>query len=83
MCSPPNCAIAASTVSFPELVRASEALPLDTLIDGEIVIADADGSSDFGALQQRLGVSGDEPQPMPDAFCPQLRTVAFPCTLWR
>ena len=44
------------SVSFPELVRASEALPLDTVIDGEIVIADADGSSDFGALQQRLGV---------------------------
>jgi ATP-dependent DNA ligase len=44
------------SVSFPELVRAAEALPLDTVIDGEIVIADADGSSDFGALQQRLGV---------------------------
>jgi ATP-dependent DNA ligase len=39
------------SVSFPELVRASEALPLDTVIDGEIVIADADGGSDFGALQ--------------------------------
>jgi ATP-dependent DNA ligase len=35
------------SVSFPELVRASDALPLDTVIDGEIVIADADGSSDF------------------------------------
>jgi ATP-dependent DNA ligase len=44
------------SVSFPELMRASEALPLDTVIDGEIVIADADGSSDFGALQQRLSV---------------------------
>jgi bifunctional non-homologous end joining protein LigD len=44
------------SVSFPELVRASDALPLDTVIDGEIVIADANGSSDFGALQQRLGV---------------------------
>ena len=30
------------SVSFPELVRASEALPLDTGIDGEIVTADAD-----------------------------------------
>ncbi|MBV9327440.1 MAG: hypothetical protein JO352_27180 [Chloroflexi bacterium] len=44
------------SVSFPELVRASEALPLDSVVDGEIVIADAGGSSDFGALQQRLGV---------------------------
>jgi ATP-dependent DNA ligase len=26
------------------------------VIDGEIVIADADDSSDFSALQQRLGV---------------------------
>jgi ATP-dependent DNA ligase len=44
------------SISFPEPVRAAEALPLDTVIDGEIVIADADGSSDFGALQPRLGV---------------------------
>jgi ATP-dependent DNA ligase len=44
------------SVSFPELVRAAAALPLDTVIDGEIVIAAANGSSDFGALQQRLGV---------------------------
>jgi ATP-dependent DNA ligase len=40
--------------SFPELVRAGTALPADTVIDGEIVIAEADGNSDFGALQQRL-----------------------------
>ncbi len=38
------------SVSFPELVRALEAPPLGTVIDGEIVIANADGSSDFGAL---------------------------------
>src|SRR5262252_4714113 len=57
------------SVSFPELVRASDALPPDTLLDGEIVIADADGSSDFGALQQRLGVgrrdAGRSAQQMP------------------
>ena len=29
---------------------------VDSVIYGEIVIANADGSSDFGALQQRLGV---------------------------
>jgi ATP-dependent DNA ligase len=40
--------------SFPELVRAAEAMPPDTVIDGEIVIADAEGNSDFGALQRRL-----------------------------
>ena len=42
------------SLSFPELVRAASALPLDTVVDGEIVIADAHGNSDFGALQERL-----------------------------
>ena len=41
--------------SFPELVAAASLLPRDTLIDGEIVIPDATGASDFGALQKRLG----------------------------
>jgi ATP-dependent DNA ligase len=36
------------------LVPAGRDLPLDTVIDGEIVIADTEGQSDFGALQQRL-----------------------------
>jgi bifunctional non-homologous end joining protein LigD len=57
------------SVSFPELVRAADALPLDTVIDGEIVIADANGRSDFGAIQQRLGVGrrdgGRSAQQMP------------------
>ena len=43
--------------AFPELVRAGRDLSLDTLLDGEIVIADADGRSNFGALQERLGKS--------------------------
>jgi ATP-dependent DNA ligase len=41
-------------LAFPELVRASEVLPPETLLDGEIVIADATGPADFGALQTRL-----------------------------
>jgi bifunctional non-homologous end joining protein LigD len=41
---------------FPELVRAGHLVPFDTMIDGEIVIADNNGHADFGALQQRLGV---------------------------
>jgi bifunctional non-homologous end joining protein LigD len=36
---------------FPELVGAGQALPVDTLVDGEIVIADEQGRSDFTALQ--------------------------------
>ena len=40
--------------AFPELVQAGRDLPLDTVVDGEIVIADADGRSNFGALQERL-----------------------------
>jgi ATP-dependent DNA ligase len=43
------------SASFPEVVHAGQALPLDSVLDGEIVIADADGHSDFGALQRRLG----------------------------
>jgi ATP-dependent DNA ligase len=41
--------------AFPEVVTAGRDLPLDTLVDGEIVIADAGGQSNFGALQERLG----------------------------
>src|SRR5262249_36458163 len=41
--------------AFPEVVAAGPDLPLDTLGDGEIVIADGDGQSNFGALQERLG----------------------------
>jgi bifunctional non-homologous end joining protein LigD len=36
------------------LVLAAVALPQDTVIDGEIVIADTKGNSDFGALQNRF-----------------------------
>ena len=39
---------------FPELIQAGQKLPVDTLIDGEIVIADDDGCVDFTALQVRL-----------------------------
>ena len=43
--------------SFPELARAARSLPVGTLLDGEIVIADESGNADFGALQQRLTVA--------------------------
>jgi ATP-dependent DNA ligase len=36
--------------AFTELVQAGEDLPADTLIDGEIVIADSTGRSNLGAL---------------------------------
>jgi ATP dependent DNA ligase domain len=39
---------------FPELIQAGGNLPMGTLIDGEIVIADNDGRVDFTALQVRL-----------------------------
>src|SRR6266508_2792092 len=39
---------------FPELIQAGQKLPVGTLIDGEIVIADDEGSVDFAALQSRL-----------------------------
>jgi hypothetical protein len=42
---------------FPELTGAAESLPCNTLVDGEIVIADESGQADFGALQQRLSLA--------------------------
>jgi ATP-dependent DNA ligase len=39
---------------FPELLQAALELPPNTLVDGEIVIADQHGAIDFGALQARL-----------------------------
>lgn len=42
---------------FPELVRTGMTLPIGTLVDGEIVIADERGCPDFGALQNRLTVA--------------------------
>ena len=42
---------------FPELIVAGQKLPSNTLVDGEIVIADDLGGSDFGALQTRLGMA--------------------------
>jgi ATP-dependent DNA ligase len=42
---------------FPELVSVGRALPVDTLVDGEIVIGEEQGRSDFTALQQRLTVA--------------------------
>lgn len=42
---------------FQELTATAESLPTNTLVDGEIVIADERGHADFGALQERLTVA--------------------------
>jgi len=42
---------------FPELVQAALKLPPNTLVDGEIVLADQHGAIDFGALQTRLTIA--------------------------
>jgi ATP dependent DNA ligase domain len=39
---------------FPEIIRAAKVLPPNTLLDGEIVVADETGMADFGELQHRL-----------------------------
>lgn len=39
---------------FRSLPTAAETLPCNTLLDGDIVIADESDQADFGALQQRL-----------------------------
>jgi bifunctional non-homologous end joining protein LigD len=44
------------TDRFPTIVEAAEALPVGTaILDGEAVVLDDAGRSDFGALQQALG----------------------------
>jgi ATP-dependent DNA ligase len=39
------------TTRFPEIARACEKLPPDTLIDGEVIAIDGDGCVSFNALQ--------------------------------
>ena len=57
---------------FPEIIRAAEALPRETLLDGEIVISDEGGLADFGALQHRLTLArkfiADAIQDRPPSF---------------
>ena len=44
---------------YPELVRAAERLlPMDTVVDGEMIAFAEDGLPDFGELQRRLGLAG-------------------------
>jgi ATP-dependent DNA ligase len=42
---------------FTEVVQAARVFLPDTLVDGEIVIADDQGQSDFAALQERLSTA--------------------------
>jgi ATP-dependent DNA ligase len=39
---------------FPEIAQEGTVLPPGTIVDGELVVADATARSDFGALQARL-----------------------------
>jgi ATP-dependent DNA ligase len=39
------------TARFPEIAHACQAMPTDTMIDGEVVAIDADGRMSFNALQ--------------------------------
>src|SRR5829696_621468 len=40
------------TTRFPEIAKACEKLPADTLIDGEVIVVDENGRCTFNALQQ-------------------------------
>ena len=41
------------TLRFPEIARACEKLPPDTLIDGEVIAIDGNGHASFNALQHK------------------------------
>lgn len=43
--------------SYPELLATAESLPVDTVVDGEIVVLDETGRPDFARLQRRMNVS--------------------------
>jgi ATP-dependent DNA ligase len=45
------------TARFPEIARACEKLPPDTLIDGEVIAIDQDGHCSFNALQHSHAVA--------------------------
>nr|WP_172691453.1 non-homologous end-joining DNA ligase [Agrobacterium tumefaciens]ASK44395.1 ATP-dependent DNA ligase [Agrobacterium tumefaciens] len=50
------------THRFPAIEQAARALgPATMIIDGEAVVLDEEGRSDFGLLQQSLGASGKKP----------------------
>ncbi|MCC4616589.1 DNA ligase D [Xanthomonas campestris pv. asclepiadis] len=50
------------TQRFPEVVRAVQALPVrDARLDGELVVLDAQGRTDFSALQRALDGSAVQP----------------------
>ncbi|MBD9370771.1 DNA ligase D [Xanthomonas sp. XNM01] len=50
------------TGDFPEVARAIEALPVgDARLDGELVVLDADGRSDFSALQRVIDGTSKAP----------------------
>jgi bifunctional non-homologous end joining protein LigD len=46
-----------STARYPELTSALRALPIDVVLDGEIVIFDAEGKPDFHALGSRAQIT--------------------------
>ncbi|SOC47132.1 bifunctional non-homologous end joining protein LigD [Rhizobium subbaraonis] len=58
------------TERFPAIAQAAEAIDADTLIlDGEAVVLDEQGRSDFGALQQALGGRGGKRSASEALFC--------------
>src|SRR5262245_8541033 len=46
----------AATAVFPEIERALSPLPVDLVLDGEVVVLDAAGRSSFQGLQKRVGL---------------------------
>jgi bifunctional non-homologous end joining protein LigD len=46
-----------ATVRFPELAGLADAVGIDAVLDGEVIVQDASGRSDFGRLQARMHLS--------------------------
>jgi bifunctional non-homologous end joining protein LigD len=51
-------ALRALTPQYPEVLGLREMLPADTVIDGELIVADVEGRPDLSALQEREHATG-------------------------
>ena len=52
-------ALRALTPQYPEVLALKDMLPAETVIDGELIVADVEGRPDLNALQEREHATGD------------------------
>lgn len=53
-------ALSELTAQYPEVAALADLLPRETILDGELIVADADGRPDHAALQEREHAQGND-----------------------